>query len=211
MKADWREALSAAFDRPIPVEEPPAPDVYAFDPDAPAVILDLRDPEPRGPIERCYDAMCVDDIVLGSYWATRDTAWAFGQTFYPDMARFRPHNSKVRLRASRIRRLAEAQNWRCCYCGCETHDPITLLDDLDLDPEAPVATVEHLRRVADAGGNTDDNLVMACVHCNGTRNTMTPLRWYALRQTLLEVWPAGVPITSPAKNRLRGNPGWRMR
>lgn len=35
-------------------------------------------------------------------------------------------------------------------------------------------TAEHLRRVADGGGNSKKNIVAACSHCNVSRGTKAP-------------------------------------
>lgn len=37
-----------------------------------------------------------------------------------------------------------------------------------------VCTAEHLKRVADGGGNQRQNIVAACSLCNATRGTKTP-------------------------------------
>lgn len=60
------------------------------------------------------------------------------------------------LRTSR----AEAQNWKCCYCGC------------NMSTEAGKkhsATLEHVLPVSKGGTDDPSNLVAACSHCNGKR------------------------------------------
>lgn len=63
------------------------------------------------------------------------------------------HGSRQR-RALR-HRLAEAQNWRCCYCGGEC-------DFLS-------ATIEHVQPLAFGGRDDWFNLAMACKGCNEMR------------------------------------------
>ena len=56
--------------------------------------------------------------------------------------------------------LAEAQNWRCCWCGkkCDPHGP-----------GWSTPTIEHVIPKALGGNNTWLNLAMACAKCNGNR------------------------------------------
>jgi len=54
-------------------------------------------------------------------------------------------------------RLAEAQNWRCCYCGCE------MVQDWR-DPLG--ATFEHVIPLSKGGLDTEENLAIACWTCN---------------------------------------------
>lgn len=56
--------------------------------------------------------------------------------------------------------LAEAQNWRCCYCGTETCDLI-------LGPDR--VTLEHVIPKSLDGPDHPDNMVMACFACNMAR------------------------------------------
>jgi 5-methylcytosine-specific restriction endonuclease McrA len=56
--------------------------------------------------------------------------------------------------------LAEAQNWRCCYCHTT------------LDPEGqhgPTPTLEHVVAIAVGGSDTPDNMAIACKPCNSKR------------------------------------------
>ncbi len=58
-------------------------------------------------------------------------------------------------------RLAEAQNWRCCYCGIR-------MEGFGDDLNAP--TFEHVIPLRDGGSNRhSENIVIACRTCNGTR------------------------------------------
>lgn len=57
-------------------------------------------------------------------------------------------------------RLAEAQNWHCCWCGCDaTH----------LRGKSNSATVEHIIPRSKGGTDDMDNLAMACERCNTRR------------------------------------------
>ena len=50
-------------------------------------------------------------------------------------------------------RLAEAQNWKCCYCGCE----------MNTDHNSrKQATIEHVTPKSKGGTDDWDNLVIAC-------------------------------------------------
>lgn len=65
-----------------------------------------------------------------------------------------PPAYRKRLRA----RLAEAQNWRCCYCGIR-------MDGNENEPNAP--TLEHVNPIYYGGSGSVENLVVACRDCNG--------------------------------------------
>ena len=75
-------------------------------------------------------------------------------------------------------RLAEAQNWRCCYCGvrmaAETGDRR--------------ATFEHVLPRALGGGDVIENLAISCQNCNAKRGMeMRPEHIEALGVA----WPSG--------------------
>jgi 5-methylcytosine-specific restriction endonuclease McrA len=57
-------------------------------------------------------------------------------------------------------RLAEAQNWRCCYCG--THLTETGSSEAR-------ATFEHIVPRKLGGEDVEDNIVVACAACNNRR------------------------------------------
>ena len=57
-------------------------------------------------------------------------------------------------------RAAEAQNWRCCYCGIQC----------TIERERPhSSTLEHVTPLSKGGTDDPDNLVMACGKCNLSR------------------------------------------
>ncbi|MEM6476636.1 MAG: HNH endonuclease [Pseudomonadota bacterium] len=63
-------------------------------------------------------------------------------------------------RFRRIRhKLAQAQNFTCCYCGRRFGAKGTRF----------AATIEHLKPKMDGGSNKQDNLAAACLHCNQHR------------------------------------------
>lgn len=86
-----------------------------------------------------------------------------------------------KLKRARRISLAEAQNWRCAYCG----------GDMSLNGDGPdLATVEHLW-----GRRRNNTLfcVSACSACNQTRGDMHCIwRFGELRRRLLQsgLWPA---------------------
>lgn len=61
-------------------------------------------------------------------------------------------------------RLAEAQNWKCCYCGCymiENHG------------HKNSVTVEHVIAKSKGGSNDPSNLAASCARCNEARGNKT--------------------------------------
>jgi uncharacterized protein (TIGR02646 family) len=62
------------------------------------------------------------------------------------------HVGKCADRRKKRFRLAEAQNWRCCYCGDRVDESQT--------------TTEHIVPAALGGTNDWENLAMACFPCN---------------------------------------------
>ena len=83
------------------------------------------------------------------------------------------------------RRLAEAQNWRCCYCGCVT------TDEAGRDSSPRQATLEHIVPRALGGPDHESNLVIACAACNGRRGTeWWPVHAEATGLTCFAVKPA---------------------
>lgn len=61
-------------------------------------------------------------------------------------------------------RLAEAQNWRCCWCGTECRPEPNLKDS---------ATIEHVTPKSLGGSDDWDNLAMACAYCNHKRGVLS--------------------------------------
>jgi 5-methylcytosine-specific restriction endonuclease McrA len=59
--------------------------------------------------------------------------------------------------------LAEAQNWRCCYCGIRTY---TLEVGGNFQKSS---TLEHVIPLTCGGDDHPDNLVIACKRCNTLR------------------------------------------
>lgn len=72
-------------------------------------------------------------------------------------------NKRVDLVFKRTR-AAEAQGWKCCYCGvhmsveCKSKNSVTL---------------EHVIPKSQGGTDNPDNLVAACNRCNTRRGTMS--------------------------------------
>lgn len=59
-------------------------------------------------------------------------------------------------------RLAEAQNWKCCWCG----------DACIPEPNRKnSATIEHVTPRSLGGADEWENYAMACAHCNHKRGT----------------------------------------
>lgn len=70
-------------------------------------------------------------------------------------------------------RLAEAQNWRCCWCGRH----VTLERD-----KRTTVTLEHLVPRSKGGTDSFENCVMACSRCNSNRDII-PIEDYYFRLT----------------------------
>lgn len=60
-------------------------------------------------------------------------------------------------------RLAEAQNWKCCWCG-KACTPQRY--------KSNSATIEHVQPQSEGGSNDWNNLAMACYSCNNNRGTL---------------------------------------
>lgn len=58
-------------------------------------------------------------------------------------------------------KLAERQNWRCCYCGCSMQ--------ITQGRKPNLATFEHVVPLSYGGPNVEDNMVIACYLCNTRR------------------------------------------
>ena len=67
------------------------------------------------------------------------------------------HNRTFEQRLDLLFRLAEAQNWRCCYCH----------ERMDGDVGAPdCATIEHVQPMSKGGVDEWSNMAAACKKCN---------------------------------------------
>lgn len=60
-------------------------------------------------------------------------------------------------------RLAEAQNWRCCWCGCDT---------VPEKGRANSATIEHVIPRSKGGSDDPANYAMSCNGCNQARRNL---------------------------------------
>jgi len=69
------------------------------------------------------------------------------------------------------------QEGRCFYCGELMSLSFARRDHI----WGNSATLEHLRRRADGGGNGKENLVLACRECNIRRGDRDPVTYRALR------------------------------
>jgi|ERR1700733_3970001 len=74
--------------------------------------------------------------------------------------RLPPHCQRTNMTPENRDRLAEAQNWRCCYCGGR-------MDGRGTSPDAP--TFEHVIPRSKGGPDTISNLVIAHTRCNVRR------------------------------------------
>ena len=65
-------------------------------------------------------------------------------------------------------RLAEAQNWKCCFCGCYM---------TEVHGSRHSVTVEHVIPKSKGGSDTAENLVASCYRCNNNRGTKDALEF----------------------------------
>jgi hypothetical protein len=72
--------------------------------------------------------------------------------------------------------LAEAQNWRCCYCGVRTNEW-----------NAPKPTIEHVVSLATGGLDHPDNMAMVCLPCNRNQDPLFGFRRFAGSRRLGDV------------------------
>jgi 5-methylcytosine-specific restriction endonuclease McrA len=59
-------------------------------------------------------------------------------------------------------RLAEAQNWRCCWCS----RPVSIFRS-----RRDSATIEHVTPKSEGGTDAWENLAMSCARCNSSRGS----------------------------------------
>lgn len=76
------------------------------------------------------------------------------------------HQAKVAFKIAKkiyIRtRLAEAQNWRCCWCGCVCTEE---------RGRSNSTSIEHVTPQSIGGADLWENYAMSCNRCNGARGT----------------------------------------
>lgn len=95
-----------------------------------------------------------------------------------------PAKRRLKEKRSKRERLAEAQGWRCCYCGVtllrdvhEQHPMLMRFGRHGLRPKvrrALLVTIDHVWPKA-LGGNRDwPNIVAACSACNGLKGSLPP-------------------------------------
>lgn len=68
-------------------------------------------------------------------------------------------------------RLAEAQNWKCCYCGCEMRVDTS-------SNRGKSVTIDHVDPYSKSKNNDPSNLVAACAHCNSDRGDMCAYEFF---------------------------------
>lgn len=94
------------------------------------------------------------------------------------------------------RRLAEAQNWRCAYCGVGMSE-----DPKGLDK----ATLDHVVTLHHGGSNAPANLVVACFLCNEYRQLVDAEVFHELRCRTARSgsWPVGGRPKKQVRQKLR--------
>jgi 5-methylcytosine-specific restriction endonuclease McrA len=81
---------------------------------------------------------------------------------YPDNAKMSTIVFRVTHGVWMRTRLAEAQNWRCCWCG--RHASI-------FRSRRDSATIEHVTPKSEGGTDAWENLAMSCARCNSSRGS----------------------------------------
>lgn len=98
-------------------------------------------------------------------------------------------------------RLYIAQAGRCCYCD-EVMLPFGVISQARWSrlygisrrqARARSASIEHLVRRADGGGNGVDNLALACTACNSKRQGMSWLMFATQRKREWLRWKDSIP------------------
>ena len=96
----------------------------------------------------------------------REAAWQAAEVRFSDRAPGLVAWGTMPLGRLLRDRMAEAQNWRCCWCGRA------------MDPAAADAlarpTFEHVVPLRDGGADHPDNLAIACCACNHERSKAGP-------------------------------------
>lgn len=79
---------------------------------------------------------------------------------------------------SKLERLSEPQNHRCCYCG---HRMVKYTHKQYLTIPRNAVTRDHVKPKAHGGGN-GINLVAACSLCNSLRGSLEAIAFFNLQQ-----------------------------
>lgn len=120
-----------------------------------------------------------------------DAAWAIHAAHIkltlPRNMRYSPVSVETR------ERLAEAQNWRCCYCGVR----MWRYGDADA-----VATTEHIIPRCFGGPDEEWNLVVACSSCNFTRGSDIWVVHITALAILEKFWPIESKLLKGAISQL---------
>lgn len=96
-----------------------------------------------------------------------------------------------------LARLAEAQNWRCAYCGFHIWLPQVASGSMNFPPRAGTAyrrrkvkfsraTLDHVVPRSMGGGNNWENLIAACAWCNNARSNQPAEAAFERMQQLVQ-------------------------
>ena len=122
----------------------------------------------------------------------RQDAWADMVQLPPEQRRLAEIEAAWRWYECRVRRngddrtaenrdrLAEAQNWRCCYCGVRM-----------AASGRRHATFEHITPRALGGSNRISNLAISCHDCNNKRGMQMRPEHVEVLALLGEAWAQG--------------------
>ena len=96
-----------------------------------------------------------------------------------DFAEFGKFEAKIAFRSANrayLRtRAAEAQNWKCCYCGTDMQTSDT--------SRKKYVSLEHVIPKSEGGADETENLVAACQGCNNKRGSLPVDQFMSTRLT----------------------------
>jgi 5-methylcytosine-specific restriction endonuclease McrA len=110
------------------------------------------------------------------------------RSFEDEMAWYEKY---ARVRRTRVWKLSEQQNHRCCYCGTDTwigdgtgefkypFEP----DRLPHHHPSQKATGDHLIPLSEGGKDALDNMIMACTRCNTKRGVRPAMEFFEAIQS----------------------------
>lgn len=89
--------------------------------------------------------------------------------------------TKAQKKRNRLLRIHAREHGRCFYCG--SHVNLHTVETLNTKwPDPLAATADHIVPRSSGGGNTADNLVLACYGCNNRRSNTPASEFLALLQ-----------------------------
>lgn len=113
----------------------------------------------------------------------------------------KPWVRDVATRIALRTKVAEAQNWRCCYCGVRMD---TDIPDGNIQSQTYI-TLEHVKPKSMGGTDHEDNVVAACHGCNGRRGVKEAMWFFEHRQSYKPA-PRLARVTKDSIDRITRDP-----